>query len=153
MDSRGYVAALALGANGAPMRTRFVATHQSIAHPRYKEALLAAIDTGTIIAGRYHRPTRLLRRDAALKIKDSAPSVEKDASEHWESELGPAQVRAALLDGGSRQCGCLLWGWCRADLRHNGGRGSGYKAWLKAPKKSWQLYDKKVLQTRFSHPI
>ena len=99
MDSRGYVAALALGANGAQMGTRFVATHQSIAHPRYKEALLAAIDTGTIIAGRYHRPTRLLRRDAALKIKDSAPSVEKDASEHWESELGPAQVRAALLDG------------------------------------------------------
>ena len=99
MDARGYAAALALGARGVQMGTRFVATHECNAHPRYKEALLGAIDTGTVIAGRYHRPTRVLRSEMARKIKDSSPPAEADPSSHWESELGPAQIRAALLEG------------------------------------------------------
>jgi len=99
MDARGYVAALTLGAQGVQMGTRFVATRECIAHPRYKEALLGAIDTGTVIAGRYHRPTRILRSDVALRLKDSAPPPGVDPSSYWESELGPARERAALLEG------------------------------------------------------
>ena len=99
MDARGYVAARALGALGVQMGTRFVAASECIAHPKYKEALLGAIDTGTVIAGRYHRPTRLLRSGMALKLKNSSPPAEADTSGYWESEMGPAQVRAALLDG------------------------------------------------------
>ena len=98
-DARGYVAALALGAQGVQMGTRFVATHECIAHPRYKEAILGAIDTGTLIAGRYHRPTRVLRSKMSLGLKASTPPAEADALGHWESELGPAQTRAALLEG------------------------------------------------------
>ena len=99
MDAKGYVAALALGAEGVQLGTRFVATHECIAHPRYKEALMGAIDTGTVIAGRYHRPTRVLRSDVTLKLKSSTPPADTDASGFWQSELGPAQVRAALLEG------------------------------------------------------
>ena len=100
MDARGYVAARALGAQGVQMGTRFVAARECIAHPKYKEALLGAIDTGTVIAGRYHRPTRLLRSGMALRLKDSSlPAAEADTSGYWESEMGPARVRAALLDG------------------------------------------------------
>ena len=99
MDARGYVAALALGAQGIQLGTRFVATHECIAHPKYKEALLGAIDTGTVIAGRYHRPTRLLRSGMALKLKDTLLPADASASGYWDSELGPAQVRAALLEG------------------------------------------------------
>ena len=108
MNARGYVAARALGADGVQMGTRFVATHECIAHPKYKEALLGAIDTGTVIAGRYHHPTRVLRSDTALKLKSSSPPAGADAASYWESELGPAQVRAALLDGdlgGVAYCG------------------------------------------------
>ena len=100
MDARGYVAARALGAQGVQMGTRFVAARECIAHPKYKEALLGAIDTGTVIAGRYHRPTRLLRSGMALRLKDSSPpAAEADPSGYWESEMGPARVRAALLEG------------------------------------------------------
>ena len=99
MDARGYVAALSLGAQGVQLGTRFVATHECIAHASYKEALLGAIDTGTVIAGRYHWPTRLLRGDVALRLKVSSPPSGVDASSYWESELGPPQTRAALLDG------------------------------------------------------
>ena len=99
MDARGYVAALALGGQGVQMGTRFVATHECIAHPRYKEALLGAIDAGTVIVGRYHRPTRVLRSDMSLRLKDSTPPAQVDTSSYWESELGPARERAALLEG------------------------------------------------------
>ena len=99
MDARGYIAARALGAQGVQLGTRFVATHECIAHPRYKEALLGAIDTGTVIAGRYHRPTRVLRSDVSLKLKESSPPAGADVQSYWESELSSPQVRAALLEG------------------------------------------------------
>ena len=99
MDARGYVAALALGAGGVQMGTRFVATTGCIAHPRHKEALMGAIDTGTVVAGRYHWPTRVLRSDTALKLKNNTFIPDSDSRQFWESDLGPAQVRAALLEG------------------------------------------------------
>ncbi|KAK6241340.1 hypothetical protein SCA6_006729 [Theobroma cacao] len=40
VDARGYVAALTLGAKGICMGTRFLATHESYAHPTYKRKLI-----------------------------------------------------------------------------------------------------------------
>ncbi|KAL4196277.1 hypothetical protein AMTRI_Chr04g245370 [Amborella trichopoda] len=40
VDARGYVAALALGARGICIGTRFVATEESYAHPYYKKKLV-----------------------------------------------------------------------------------------------------------------
>ncbi|KAB1206857.1 putative nitronate monooxygenase [Morella rubra] len=40
VDARGYVAALALGAQGVCLGTRFVATIESYAHPTYKRKLI-----------------------------------------------------------------------------------------------------------------
>ncbi|EOA13682.1 hypothetical protein CARUB_v10026753mg [Capsella rubella] len=40
VDARGYVAALSLGAQGVCLGTRFVATHESYAHPIYKRKLI-----------------------------------------------------------------------------------------------------------------
>ncbi|GMH03015.1 hypothetical protein Nepgr_004854 [Nepenthes gracilis] len=40
MDARGYVAALALGAQGVCLGTRFLATEESYAHPTYKKKLV-----------------------------------------------------------------------------------------------------------------
>lgn len=39
VDGRGYAAALALGAHGVCLGTRFVATEESFAHPQYKKRL------------------------------------------------------------------------------------------------------------------
>ncbi|HIE17391.1 MAG TPA: nitronate monooxygenase, partial [Dehalococcoidia bacterium] len=41
-DARGVVAALALGADGVQMGTRFVATHECAAHQNFKEAIVKA---------------------------------------------------------------------------------------------------------------
>lgn len=47
-DGRGLAAAIALGADGAVMGTRFVATEESAAHPLYKQRLLAAHASETL---------------------------------------------------------------------------------------------------------
>ncbi|MFC2123105.1 NAD(P)H-dependent flavin oxidoreductase [Bacteroidota bacterium] len=47
-DARGFVASLALGAEGAYMGTRFIGTEESRAHNNVKQALVEANDTSTI---------------------------------------------------------------------------------------------------------
>lgn len=47
-DARGLVAALALGADGVSIGTRFLATPESLAHPYYKDKVLAATEEDTV---------------------------------------------------------------------------------------------------------
>jgi NAD(P)H-dependent flavin oxidoreductase YrpB (nitropropane dioxygenase family) len=48
-DGRGLAAALALGAAGAWIGTRFLASREAAIHPRYRELLFAACEDDTII--------------------------------------------------------------------------------------------------------
>lgn len=48
-DARGFRAALALGAQGAQIGTRFIASRECIAHPKVKEALCQAQETDTTL--------------------------------------------------------------------------------------------------------
>lgn len=48
VDARGLAAALALGAEGVYMGTRFIATQECPAHPNVKRAILEAGDTSTV---------------------------------------------------------------------------------------------------------
>jgi len=50
-DGRGLATALALGAQGVQMGTRFVCSDECIAHPRYKEKILKAADRSTVVTG------------------------------------------------------------------------------------------------------
>ena len=99
VDSRGYAAALALGALGVQMGSRFVATRECIAHRRYKEAMVAAIDSGTVIVGGDRWPTRVLRTGMALRLKDEGLNDPDGGLPAWEAEFGAAKARAAMLDG------------------------------------------------------
>ena len=51
-DGRGLVAALALGAEGVCMGTRFLLTRESPLHPQVKARMLAAAETDTTLVGR-----------------------------------------------------------------------------------------------------
>jgi len=69
MDGRGLVAALALGAEGIEMGTRFVAVRECPAHPRYKELLVRAQETDTVIIERsVGRPARVLKTGGAERV-------------------------------------------------------------------------------------
>ena len=99
VDSRGLVAAMALGAQGVQMGSRFVATRECISHPSYKEAIVAAIDSGTVILGGDRWPTRVLRNGIALRLKEEELNSPDNDLEAWEAELGMARARAAMVDG------------------------------------------------------
>lgn len=65
-DGRGLAAALAMGAEGVEMGTRFVATKECVAHEQYKKALVAATEADTIVIERsIGRPARVLKNPYA----------------------------------------------------------------------------------------
>lgn len=106
-DSRGFVAALALGAKGVQIGTRFAATPEAMGHPKFKESILKANDTGTVITGRQIGPTRCVRNKLAEEI------IEKERSGISPQDLlkfiGPGRSRLASTQGeveeGTIYCG------------------------------------------------
>jgi enoyl-[acyl-carrier protein] reductase II len=73
VDGRGMAAALALGAEGVAMGTRFVASAESPVHANYKNAIVAAGLDGTIMLPRPPRAKmRTLRTPAALELAQGA---------------------------------------------------------------------------------
>ena len=70
-DTRGFLAALSLGAEGINMGTRFVATKEAPAHQNIKKKLVEAKETDTILVERSLKNTlRALKNKHALKIKE-----------------------------------------------------------------------------------
>ncbi len=71
-DGKGLVAALALGAKGVQMGTRFIATHEAAPHPNVKQAVLDVTDNGTCITGRtLSGPTRAVRNKLSERILEA----------------------------------------------------------------------------------
>jgi enoyl-[acyl-carrier protein] reductase II len=71
-DGKGFLAAVGLGAQGVQMGTRFIATHESAAHPNFKAAVLNVTDNGTCITGRtLGGPTRAVRNRLSESILDA----------------------------------------------------------------------------------
>lgn len=50
-DGRGLAAALIMGASGVQMGTRFLVAEECSVHPNFKQKLLAAVDTDTVVTG------------------------------------------------------------------------------------------------------
>lgn len=74
-DARSLVAALALGADGINMGTRFIATKEAPVHENVKQAIVKASETDTRLVMRPLRNTeRVLNNTAAQKL------LEKEAS-------------------------------------------------------------------------
>ncbi len=70
-DGRTFVAALALGAEGVNMGTRFLATKEAEIHPNIKRKLIEAKETDTILVERtLKNSVRVLRNKHALKVKE-----------------------------------------------------------------------------------
>ncbi len=68
-DGRGMAAAFALGAEGIQMGTRFVSAAESPVHTNYKQAIVDADDTGTVMLNRKSSPcVRALKTERAKTI-------------------------------------------------------------------------------------
>jgi len=80
-DGRGLIAALALGAEGIVMGTRFMATKECPIHPNYKEWLLKATERDTTLVMRSlqntHRVLKSKATEELLKIEARGASLEE----------------------------------------------------------------------------
>ena len=71
-DARGFVAALALGAEGVLMGTRFLASRECQLNPKLKSKLVDAPSTeSTLILGSIGDPMRVLRTALVSKIQEA----------------------------------------------------------------------------------
>jgi len=67
-DGAGLVAALALGADGVVMGTRFVASQECIIHPNYKNWIVESCENDTILIQRsIKNMIRAMKNDAAMQ--------------------------------------------------------------------------------------
>ena len=109
-DGRGVAASFMLGAQGVQVGTRFLAADECQIHPTYKELVVKAKDTDSVVTGRYTgHPCRNVRTKFAKKLA----SGEKDGSltpDEFE-QLTLGSLRKAVQDGnleeGSFLCGAI----------------------------------------------
>ena len=106
-DGCGMAAAFALGAEGIQMGTRFVSCTESPVHANYKNAIIDASETGTLVLNKKSTPCiRALKSQRTRAIHDQglmAPEALKGIREvyfHGEMEAAPALAgqSAGLID-------------------------------------------------------
>ncbi|NVB38265.1 nitronate monooxygenase [Pseudenhygromyxa sp. WMMC2535] len=111
-DARSLVAALALGAEGINMGTRFIATVEAPVHDKVKQAIVAASELDTRLIMRPLRNTeRVLTNDAVerLLVKERERGAELSFNDIMEEVVGvyPRIMREGDMDAGAWSCGMV----------------------------------------------
>jgi NAD(P)H-dependent flavin oxidoreductase YrpB (nitropropane dioxygenase family) len=111
-DGRSLVAALALGADGMNMGTRFIATKEAPVHENVKQAIVAASELDTRLVMRPLRNTeRVLRNAAVDRLLEKERELGKDLKfqDIIEEVAGvyPRIMRNGELDAGAWSCGMV----------------------------------------------
>lgn len=112
-DGRGMVAAFALGAEGVQIGTRFLTAHECGIHDAYKQKVIAAKDSDTIVTGRDNgHPVRQLKNKFARNIRKMEGDTTVSLDE-VEAALAGSLHRAVMgdVDEGSLMSGqvaCLI---------------------------------------------
>lgn len=93
----GLVAAMALGADGVQIGSRFVASEEASAHFNFKTAILNARNGDTMVAFKKLMPVRLVKNDFYESVKD----YEDDgaSTEELEELLGKGRAKQGMFEG------------------------------------------------------
>lgn len=105
-DGRGLVAALALGAEGVSMGTRFLGTREAPVHENLKQTLVAASELDTqLILRKFRNTARVFKNSVALEVAEieNRPNSEFDDV----AELVAGSLGAAVLEAGEMERG--IW--------------------------------------------
>lgn len=96
-DGRGLAAALALGAAGVQMGTRFICTTECRAHAHYKGRIVRAHDRATLVTGdSFRHPVRSIRGPFVRRLEE----LERHGiTEEEFIAFGAGALRAAIVDG------------------------------------------------------
>ncbi len=111
-DGRSLVAAMALGAQGMNMGTRFIATKEAPVHDKVKQAIVAASELDTRLVMRSLRNTeRVLRNDAVDRLiaKEKALGASLKFEDIIDEVAGvyPKIMLEGTMDAGAWSCGMV----------------------------------------------
>ena len=111
-DGRSLVAALALGADGMNMGTRFIATREAPVHEHVKQALVAASELDTRLIMRPLRNTERVLRNASVdrvlaKEKALGSAIKFEDIESEVAGAYPRIMQEGLMDAGVWSCGMV----------------------------------------------
>ena len=106
-DGRGIAAVFMLGAKGVQIGTRFLSAKECGISEVYKEKLLKANDTSTIVTGkRLGHPVRSIKSPLSRRL---AKAEYTDISDEELDKMAVGSLKAAVADGDVQQ-GCFLAG-------------------------------------------
>ncbi|WP_441361400.1 DUF561 domain-containing protein [Acholeplasma laidlawii] len=95
-DKRGVLAAFALGAKGVQIGTVLLATKECPIHENFKQLVVDATDTSTVITGSEKAPVRVIKNQMAVKYID----LEKSGASFEELEhLTLGSLKKAVMEG------------------------------------------------------
>jgi NADH:quinone reductase (non-electrogenic) len=111
-DGRSLVAALALGAEGMNMGTRFIATREAPVHENVKQAIVAATELDTRLVMRPLRNTeRVLRNSAVDRLLEKERTLGANLKfEDIINEVAgvyPRVMQEGTMDAGAWSCGMV----------------------------------------------
>ncbi len=90
-DAQSMAAAFVLGAEGVQMGTRMLATEEAVVHQHFKDAIVAADDSSTVLLSVPGNPTmRVLRNElteAALQVPPGPQLLDRIADLYFEGEM------------------------------------------------------------------
>ncbi|HRH62567.1 MAG TPA: DUF561 domain-containing protein [Bacteroidia bacterium] len=95
------LAAMALGADGVQVGSRFVTSEESSAHPNFKQAVIDAKEGSTILTLKEITPVRLLKNDFYNEL---AQAYDRCASvEELKTILGRARAKKGMFEGDMKE--------------------------------------------------
>ncbi len=111
-DGRSLVAALALGAEGMNMGTRFIATKEAPVHDRVKQAIVAASELDTRLVMRPLRNTERVLRNAAVdklleKERELGAKLKFEDISEQVAGVYPRIMQDGDMDAGVWSCGMV----------------------------------------------
>ncbi len=96
-DGRAIAAAMALGADGVQIGSRFAVTVESSAHPAFKKAVIEADDTATMLVMKQLVPVRLIRN----AFYEMVSKAERDCADALilKELLGRGRAKKGIFEG------------------------------------------------------
>ncbi len=94
---RSMLAAMALGAEGVQIGSRFVLSNESSGHPNFKNAILQATDGSTELSLKQLTPVRLLKNKFYQDVKQA--EVNGASKEEMTELLGRGRAKRGMFEG------------------------------------------------------
>jgi len=96
-SGRSMLAAMALGADGVQIGTRFVASEEASVHPNFKNKIITSQEGETVLALKKLVPVRIMKNEFSKKVQEAE---DRGASaEELEKLLGRARAKKGMFEG------------------------------------------------------